>query len=481
MLHVMRTSSVARPTLSIVAFVARSFPNADARNAHATKCQANPANQFKCKFCSTCFVTTFNMFGFCSYDGKHTRDGHEHLCDKNPKNICFCGRVFSSAAARDRHAASCEMNPVNRFDCAHCSRTFVTHYGLMGLVSFDGRAHRDAHGLGCEKNSANVCFCGQRFLTPALRDFHAVQCNMNPVNRFACQYCAAVFVTKFGLFTKLGSIARDAHAITCNKNPANATCEFCEATFSDPDGLLTWFRHDAHKLCKDHVCTCIANPRNKCERCGCCFVGDLTLLEKLKGQSAKEVHMRRCDVVPCDYEVRETDSDWLLVMASSCGEHEVLEVACKSADECKNDRSAADVREKTVVPDADAHDEIVVDDHDDDDGDDDDEVPALTCTFADVDAIDKSIDDVQNASVMTDTSANTDIVDKVGDDDSSVSSEAFEDTESVLDFEIMDSEDAAITRDVTTPEEIDVSSCAPLLQCPQVVLAQGPDDVLAQS
>mmetsp|Transcript_25585 Transcript_25585/g.73058 ORF Transcript_25585/g.73058 Transcript_25585/m.73058 type:complete len:554 (-) Transcript_25585:91-1752(-) len=294
-------------------FCGRLFPDADARNAHATKREANPVNCFQCKFCSCSFVTTFNMLGFCANDGRAARDVHEQGCERNPKNTCFCGNIFPNQAARDKHAASCEKNPANRFECPHCSRLFQTRFGLMGMVMADGRAQRDAHEMGCERNPSNACFCGQRFLNPGLRDAHAVKCHMNPVNRYSCHYCKAVFVTKFGIFTTLGSAERDAHAFTCRMNPSNVACEFCDATFTNNQGLLKYLEAAAHKRCGAHVSACSANPKNRCDRCGCCYTSQKHWFCKFNMRAAMETHLKGCDLIPCTYQAVEADSDWLLL------------------------------------------------------------------------------------------------------------------------------------------------------------------------
>jgi len=295
-------------------FCGRVFPDAEARNTHAVKCELNPANCFQCQFCSCSFVTTYNMLGFCAQDGRSARDAHQLGCDKNPKNACFCGRIFTNPVARDKHAATCEGNPANRFNCPHCDRLFLTRFGVMGLVMSDGKTRRDSHEVGCEKNPANACFCGQRFLNPGLRDAHAVKCHMNPVNRFKCQYCSIEFVTKFGgVFTTLGSAERDAHVKVCRMNPANAACEHCNATFADAQGWLKCMEGCAQRRCATHRSMCSANPQNRCDCCGRSLLGNKRWFCKWDARKAREAHAKVCDVIPCTYEVVGADSDWLLL------------------------------------------------------------------------------------------------------------------------------------------------------------------------
>mmetsp|Transcript_107750 Transcript_107750/g.170108 ORF Transcript_107750/g.170108 Transcript_107750/m.170108 type:complete len:575 (-) Transcript_107750:78-1802(-) len=304
-------------------FCGNLFPNPEARNAHAVTCDMNPANRYQCQFCQAQFVKTFNMFGFCSRDGRADRDAHQISCEKNPKNQCFCGKIFPNPSARDRHAATCEENPVNRFQCSFCKRLFVTRFGVMGRIACDGKSLRDTHQVGCEKNPANVCFCGQLFLNPTARDAHAVKCEMNPVNRFSCQYCRRTFVTKFGIFSSSGSIERDAHMLVCNKNPANAACRHCNRTFTDTKGPLGWIYAEAHKRCESHVLSCRYNPQNRfhCDRCGKCFVTSRRLFLKSDGRLAREQHHKECDFIPCDFEVKDSDiDDWLLMSAGSTTE-----------------------------------------------------------------------------------------------------------------------------------------------------------------
>lgn len=317
-------------------FCGQVFTNADARNAHAVRCEMNPANCFQCQFCDSAFVTTFSLLGFRGSDGRAARDAHQIGCDKNPKNHCFCGSVFPNPAARDKHALACESNPANRFGCPHCERIFITRYGIMGLVVSDGKASRDSHEMGCERNPANVCFCGQRFSNPALRDAHAAKCDANPVNRFTCKHCQAVFVTKFGIFTTLGSVERDAHAASCRMNPVNAACEHCNATFKDTRGWVKWLDVDAHTKCEAHKSCCQKNPRNRCQcdHCGRCFSAGKGWFSNVDPKVAREAHMKMCDVIPCTYEVVETDADWQILAEECDSSAAINEAERSSSKEC---------------------------------------------------------------------------------------------------------------------------------------------------
>eukprot|EP00930_Biecheleria_cincta_P058631 TRINITY_DN44437_c0_g1_i1.p1 TRINITY_DN44437_c0_g1~~TRINITY_DN44437_c0_g1_i1.p1 ORF type:complete len:572 (+),score=100.86 TRINITY_DN44437_c0_g1_i1:74-1717(+) len=301
------------------------FPNEDARNAHAIKCQMNPANCFKCRFCPASYVTTFNVFGFKNRDGMACRELHEVACERNPKNSCYCGKLFPNPTARDSHAASCEENPANRFECPHCDRVFVTKYGLMGMVVSDGRRLRDAHERGCIENVANTCFCGQLFANPEARDAHAAKCSANPVNRFSCRFCRKVFVTSFGMFTSCGSIERDKHQLVCSQNPCNSTCVHCQLTFTDTEGVLGYFQPDAQRRCRAHGSTCSHNPRNRfsCQSCGRCFTSRRRWLRTHNGKEERDRHQAGCDVIPCEFEVMGTEvSEWHLVSSpdiQACG------------------------------------------------------------------------------------------------------------------------------------------------------------------
>lgn len=297
-------------------FCGNLFPNPEARNAHAVTCDKNPANIYECQFCKVRFVKAFNMFGFCSVDGRAERDAHQLGCEKNPKNICFCGAVFPNPTARDKHTASCPSNPANRHQCSFCERLFVTRYGLMGRVAYDGKAQREAHEVGCEKNPANVCFCGQLFLSASARDAHAVKCEMNPANRHSCPYCRKTFVTTYGLFSSNGGVERDAHMAICMKNPVNAACEYCNMTFIDAKGPMKWIQSEAHQRCKRHSADCEHNPRNRfsCERCGKCFVSGQSWLGRKDARYARDEHQKVCTYIPCDYQLKEADvGDWMLM------------------------------------------------------------------------------------------------------------------------------------------------------------------------
>lgn len=297
-------------------FCGNVFPNPEARNAHAVTCDKNPANHYACQFCKAHFLKTFNMFGFCSNDGRAQRDSHQVCCEKNPKNICFCGGVFPNPSARDRHATTCSSNPVNRFQCSHCQRLFVTRFGVMGRVAYDGKGQRDSHEVGCEKNPANLCYCGQLFLNPTARDVHAIKCEMNPANRFSCQYCRKTFVTTFGMFSTNGFAERDAHILLCTRNPANATCEHCSRTFAEVKGPLKRVLAGPHRRCDKHSITCAKNPRNRfnCEHCNKCFVGGRFLSQMQDARLARDKHQKVCDYIPCTYEMREAYfENWLLM------------------------------------------------------------------------------------------------------------------------------------------------------------------------
>jgi len=300
------------------------FPHADARNAHALKCEMNPANCFKCKFCSGPYVTTYHIFGFKRSDGRAVRDSHEAACEKNPRNICFCGRIFQNSSAKDKHAEQCEANPSNRFACPHCALLFITRYGVMGLLTSDGNRLRQIHEQGCEKNSKNACFCGELFPHPAARNAHATKCDKNPANRFGCRYCQEMFITTFGLFTSCGASQRDAHQSICCKNPANATCGYCNETFADTHGWLVRFRADAQRRCRSHMALCSHNPQNRfsCEKCDRCFKTRRRWLKTVDGRKERDVHQAECDVIPCTYDVLSTEvTDWhLLASGEECRE-----------------------------------------------------------------------------------------------------------------------------------------------------------------
>jgi len=298
-------------------FCGNLFPNPDARNAHAVHCDQNPANHYDCQFCKAHFVKTFTIFGFCSNDGRAERDAHQLRCEKNPKNICFCDRVFPNPTARDKHAQLCQLNPVNRFECSHCRRLFTTRYGLMGRVVSDGKSVRDAHEVGCQDNPSNKCFCGQLFLNPSARDAHAVRCEMNPANRFSCQHCRKTFVATFGMFASSGAAERDAHMLVCTQNPANATCPHCDLTFARCEGPFPWANKHPRQRCEAHIAVCERNPQNRheCQNCGACFVTKRRwMLCTSDGRRARDKHCATCDVIPCDYEVKDADiGDWLLM------------------------------------------------------------------------------------------------------------------------------------------------------------------------
>jgi len=298
-------------------FCGNLFPNPEARNAHAVTCDKNPANQYKCQFCSAQFIKTFNMFGFCSNDGLSERDAHQVGCEKNPKNICFCGGVFSNPTARDRHASTCASNPVNRFKCGHCDRLFVTRFGVMGRVAYDGKSQRDSHEVGCEKNPGNVCYCGQLFMNPSQRDAHASKCEMNPANRFSCLHCRKVFISTFGIFSSHGGAERDAHMAVCSMNPANATCEHCGVTFLFTKGPFRHVQAEPYIRCQRHVVGCPKNPKNryKCNRCGKCLVGGSGYIQTQDAEALRVAHEKVCSYIPCSYELQAEDdfSDWFLM------------------------------------------------------------------------------------------------------------------------------------------------------------------------
>jgi len=157
----------------------------------------------RCPHCEQEFNATRRIFG---KDAEDLRDVHAASCEENPRNRCFCGRVFLNSVARDNHATTCEMNPINRFKCPHCALEFVTQYGMKGLFRADGRAARDAHVVGCKDNPANKCFCGRLFPDADARNAHATKCEANPVNCFQCKFCSCSFVTTFNM---LGFCAND--------------------------------------------------------------------------------------------------------------------------------------------------------------------------------------------------------------------------------------------------------------------------------
>lgn len=300
-------------------FCGQLFFNREARNAHAERCELNPVNRFKCQFCDACFVTTFNVFGFCSADGRALRDAHQTGCSRNPRNTCFCGRMFSTCDARDRHAHVCEANPANRFHCVHCQELFVTRYGMMRRVASDGKVLRDTHEQGCAMNPANKCFCGKLFRNPDARDAHAMRCGMNPANRFTCQHCQKTFLTTFGVFTSCGSVALQEHMLTCQKNPANATCEHCGRTFGDAFGVLRWMQGDAQKRCQTHREVCKLNPQNRfeCDLCSRAFVSHCGWFRRVHGKHLRDAHQANCDVIPCAYQLVDADiASWSLLASS---------------------------------------------------------------------------------------------------------------------------------------------------------------------
>lgn len=309
-------------------FCGQVFPNAVARSTHAVKCEFNPANQFKCNWCAETFVTN------CVIDGRAAHDAHIIRCQKNPANKCFCGLVFPNSRARDKHAAKCEMNPCNRFQCAHCQDVFVTKYGVM--YNSDGRALRDAHALGCEKNPANKCFCGQLFPNPDARNVHAAKCGMNPANRFACPHCQTVFITKFGMLGKCGSIQRDAHALSCPLNPTNLSCEFCNAVFVNSQGLSKLLCRDVACQRAKHQIVCTKNPRNQfaCKQCGMCFSTRYGLVRKVDGRMERDSHQDKC-AIPCNYELLsdETFDGW--VTLSRLEETEGVQEPGETCDTCR--------------------------------------------------------------------------------------------------------------------------------------------------
>lgn len=320
-------------------FCGNLFPNPEARNAHAVTCDKNPANHYACQFCKTNFIKTFNMFGFCSVDGRAEREAHQLCCDKNPRNTCFCGALFPNPTAREKHAATCPSNPGNRFSCSFCQRLFVTRFGMMGRFAYDGKGQRDAHEVSCEKNPGNVCYCGQLFLSPCARDAHAAKCEMNPANRFNCQYCRKTFVTTFCLFSNDGGAERDAHVASCMKNPANATCQHCNRTFVDVRGPLKWLHAEVHLQCERHGETCAMNPQNRfnCERCGKCFVGGQHWLRMKDARSARDTHHKECDYIPCAYQVSDADvGGWLLMSSEFEGAEMSTGTALPIADKASN-------------------------------------------------------------------------------------------------------------------------------------------------
>jgi len=244
------------------------------------------------------------------------RDMHEVVCEKNPRNSCYCGKLFPNPTARDKHAATCEENPANVFECPHCDRLFVTRYGVMGMVVSDGRRLRDAHERGCNKNTANECFCGQLFANPEARDRHASTCSSNPVNRFHCRHCRKVFVTQFGMFTTSGAVERDAHQTVCSQNPANSTCVHCNQIFTDTEGFLGHFRPDSQRRCRLHADVCCENPKNRyaCECCGRNFVTRRGWLRRADGKAERDKHQSNCDVIPCEFQLKgDEGTGWHLV------------------------------------------------------------------------------------------------------------------------------------------------------------------------
>jgi len=332
-------AEVCKDNRANTCFCGNLFQNPEARNAHAVVCDKNPANHYDCQFCKADFVKTFNMFGFCSNDGRAEREAHQVCCEKNPKNVCVCGGVFPNPTARDRHATTCVSNPMNRFQCNYCQRLFTTRFGLMGCVAYNGKGQRDAHEVGCEKNPENVCHCGQLFLSPSARDAHAVKCEMNPANRFSCQHCRKTFVTTFGLFSSNGGQDRDAHMQCCTRNPANATCEHCNSTFTEPKGALKWLQGEAHQRCKRHAMTCEKNPRNRfnCERCGKCFAGGGHWVRGRDGRAKRDMHREVCDCIPCAYQLHEADiTSWQLLDLSELHATEEVNNSSDDGEECTN-------------------------------------------------------------------------------------------------------------------------------------------------
>eukprot|EP00929_Paragymnodinium_shiwhaense_P011118 TRINITY_DN11649_c0_g1_i1.p1 TRINITY_DN11649_c0_g1~~TRINITY_DN11649_c0_g1_i1.p1 ORF type:complete len:770 (+),score=164.58 TRINITY_DN11649_c0_g1_i1:222-2531(+) len=294
------------------------FPNAAARNAHALQCEMNPANQFECQFCRTKFVTTYSVLGFRSCHGSALRDAHQVTCPQNPRNACFCGRVFPNPDAKEKHAATCEKNPANRSECLHCGRLFVTRYGIMGIVTSDGKTERVTHEARCEKNPANKCFCGQLFVSAALRDAHAAKCKMNPANNFACKHCGDKFITSFGtVMTRCGAAQRDGHEVVCGKNPCNTACDYCGQTFTEKKGIGKMFYRDVWRQRKEHLAVCEKNPANRfrCTRCSRCFSTRKRFagLQTLEGLAALEKHHKECDVIPCSYGMVEAEAgEWMI-------------------------------------------------------------------------------------------------------------------------------------------------------------------------
>mmetsp|Transcript_103224 Transcript_103224/g.291480 ORF Transcript_103224/g.291480 Transcript_103224/m.291480 type:complete len:514 (+) Transcript_103224:49-1590(+) len=318
-----------------ICFCGQVFQNPDARNSHAAHCEMNPANRFDCRHCRATFVSTFTVLGFCGKDGRAARDAHQLGCERNPMNVCYCGRHFANPSARERHAATCEANPMNRFECPHCRRLFVTRYRVMGLVASDGKALRDAHEEGCDKNPANACFCGQLFSSPDARDAHAVKCEMNPANRFTCNYCSAPFVTTYGMFSSCGYVARDAHARVCRKNPANSICEHCGKIFSVKKGISRWLNADVRRRCAAHVPTCERNPQNvfSCTRCSCKFVTRRRWFRRADGRIARDAHHKRCDLIPCEYKVVDDVIEGWALLDPGCNTVEKYAVQGDRGDE----------------------------------------------------------------------------------------------------------------------------------------------------
>jgi len=252
-------------------------------------------------------------------------EAHAPICTENPRNRCFCGRVFPNSVARDNHATTCEMNPINRHECPHCSQEFVTLYGVTGLFRTDGRALRDAHVLGCASNPANRCFCGQLFSNSESRNAHALKCESNPANCFECQYCDARFVTKFNLLgfcATDGRALRDAHQLGCERNPRNVC--FCGVIFPN-------------QIAKErHAAVCEINPANRfqCPHCARLFITRYGVMGLIlsNGKAMRDAHELRCDQNPansCFCGQRFASPDLRDAHAAKCAENPVNRFGCQ--------------------------------------------------------------------------------------------------------------------------------------------------------
>lgn len=238
-----------------------------------------------CPYCNQVFPESRWVFG---KDAATLRDNHAKGCEENPRNICFCGKVFPNAIARDKHAAICETNPANRYQCPHCRQEFATKFGVAGIFTKSGKDLRDLHVIGCNDNPANTCFCGQRFPNPNARNAHAIRCEINPANRFDCQFCRVTFVTTssyWGFGGHDGRAARDMHQMGCQKNPKNMC--FCGQIFPNPSSK------------ERHAATCSKNPANRfeCPYCHKLFVTSYGMFT-VRGSTERDAHMQICSQNP---------------------------------------------------------------------------------------------------------------------------------------------------------------------------------------